>query len=67
MGAVNCPRAGECYCKVFGLCELRCDNDDSCEGMYILPPYSTLPVGWPEVGWDGEPRTPVAAQQGGYG
>lgn len=25
-----------------------------CEGMYRLPPYSTMPRGWPEWGWKGE-------------
>ncbi|KAI0400902.1 hypothetical protein F4802DRAFT_601540 [Xylaria palmicola] len=53
--AVHCPSAAECYCDVFGLCDLPC-QDDSCAGRYTLPPYSTLPKGWPLVGWDQEER-----------
>ncbi|KAI0111169.1 hypothetical protein GGR51DRAFT_67879 [Nemania sp. FL0031] len=50
--AVHCPSAAECYCNVFGLCDIPCPDDSSCTGRYILPPYSTLPKGWPLVGWD---------------
>ncbi|KAI1773945.1 hypothetical protein F4818DRAFT_442701 [Hypoxylon cercidicola] len=53
--AYHCPSAGECYCKVFGLCDLAC-TDSSCDGRYILPPYSNLPEGWPRLGWDHEDR-----------
>ncbi|KAK9779344.1 hypothetical protein SCAR479_03826 [Seiridium cardinale] len=53
--AVHCPSAEECYCKVFGLCGMHCSND-SCEDRYTLPAFSTLPSGWPELGWDGEHR-----------
>ncbi|CBX98751.1 predicted protein [Plenodomus lingam JN3] len=28
---VHCPRAEDCYCKTFGLCNLKCD-EGSCEG-----------------------------------
>lgn len=56
--AVHCPSARECYCKQFGLCGLRCDDEwnMTCEGRYVLPPYSSLPVGWPVYGWEGEVR-----------
>lgn len=53
--AVHCPRAQDCYCKTFGLCDLKCD-ERSCEGRYTLPPFSNLPKGWPYVGWDDEKR-----------
>ncbi|KAI1357845.1 hypothetical protein F5Y08DRAFT_333579 [Xylaria arbuscula] len=54
--AVHCPSAADCYCNVFGLCtELLCKND-ACEGRYTLPPYSSLPQGWPLVGWEQEER-----------
>ncbi|KAI0149139.1 hypothetical protein BJ166DRAFT_57333 [Pestalotiopsis sp. NC0098] len=52
---VYCPSASDCYCKVFGLCDLSC-SDGSCDGRYTLPPYSTLPAGWPRIGWNGEAR-----------
>ncbi|KAI0425081.1 hypothetical protein F5Y09DRAFT_347055 [Xylaria sp. FL1042] len=56
--AVHCPSAAECYCNVFGLCDMAPASckDDSCEGRYVLPPYSTLPKGWPLVGWEQEQR-----------
>ncbi|KAI1852572.1 hypothetical protein JX265_003054 [Neoarthrinium moseri] len=52
---VFCPSAGECYCKVFGICGLNC-SDSSCDDRYILPTYSNLPAGWPRIGWSGEAR-----------
>ncbi|KAI2627149.1 hypothetical protein GGS21DRAFT_255716 [Xylaria nigripes] len=54
--AVYCPSAEDCYCNVFGLCDMPC-NAGSCTGRYTLPPYSTLPEGWPLLGWDQEERT----------
>ncbi|KAI1422751.1 hypothetical protein F5Y12DRAFT_600194 [Xylaria sp. FL1777] len=54
--AVHCPSAAQCYCDVFGLCDLPSCSDDSCDGRYVLPPYSTLPKGWPLVGWEQEQR-----------
>jgi hypothetical protein len=53
---VHCPSAKECYCKTFGLCNLTCHNDRDCEGRYTLPQYSSLPDGWPYIGWDKEER-----------
>lgn len=53
--SVYCPSASECYCKVFGLCNLDC-SDGTCDGRWNFPPYSTLPDGWPLVGWEGEAR-----------
>ena len=52
---VYCPNAGECYCKVYGLCNLRCDANQ-CDHRYVLPKVATLPSGWPAVGWEGEER-----------
>ncbi|RYC55745.1 hypothetical protein CHU98_g10464 [Xylaria longipes] len=31
-------------------------HKSSCKDRYILPPYSTLPEGWPRVGWNREDR-----------
>ncbi|KAL2256550.1 hypothetical protein VTK26DRAFT_1500 [Humicola hyalothermophila] len=53
--AVFCPAAEECYCKLYGLCDLNCD-ENHCDGRYVLPKYATLPEGWPRVGWSGEER-----------
>ncbi|KKZ60736.1 hypothetical protein EMCG_04584 [[Emmonsia] crescens] len=55
---IHCPTAEDCYCKQFGLCNLTCKGQGSCEGRYTLPPYSNLPQGWPDIGWDGKPRRP---------
>ncbi|KAK4442491.1 hypothetical protein QBC34DRAFT_24371 [Podospora aff. communis PSN243] len=53
--SVYCPLAKQCYCKVYGLCDLDCE-EDKCKGRYVLPKVSTLPGGWPEIGWSGEHR-----------
>ncbi|KAI0391894.1 hypothetical protein F5Y17DRAFT_478245 [Xylariaceae sp. FL0594] len=53
--AFHCPSPAECYCNVFGHCNLTC-TETGCESRYTLPPYSTLPKGWPKIGWDKEER-----------
>ncbi|EED15904.1 conserved hypothetical protein [Talaromyces stipitatus ATCC 10500] len=53
---VYCPSAADCYCKVYGMCHLSNCSEDECDGQYFLPTYSTLPPGWPRVGWNGEER-----------
>ncbi|KAJ5586661.1 uncharacterized protein N7459_002426 [Penicillium hispanicum] len=58
-GPVYCPTAQDCYCNVFGLCDLNCPSDDSCEDRYVLPPFSSLPKGWPYVGWKGQAQNPA--------
>ncbi|KAF2798288.1 hypothetical protein K505DRAFT_233696 [Melanomma pulvis-pyrius CBS 109.77] len=60
---VHCPTAEECYCKVFGLCKLECPQMGSCAGRYILPPFSSLPEGWPFVGWNSEQRNRSASEE----
>ena len=45
----------QCYCQNYGLCGMKC-TEDKCKGQYELPPYSTLPKGWPQTGWRGEDR-----------
>ncbi|CAG8957474.1 hypothetical protein HYFRA_00011455 [Hymenoscyphus fraxineus] len=52
--AVHCPNAKECYCNVFGLCNLDCGEEGTCGNRWVLPPSSTLPQGWPARGWNGE-------------
>ena len=56
--SVYCPTAQDCYCNVFGLCELDCPTADACAGRYLLPPYSNLPQGWPYRGWHGQHQDP---------
>jgi hypothetical protein len=34
-----CPRADQCYCRLYGRCDLQgCTNPGSCPGQYVLPP-----------------------------
>ncbi|KAJ5716654.1 Lipase class 3 [Penicillium malachiteum] len=56
---VHCPNADECYCNVFGLCNLNCPNDGSCDNRYVLPPFASLPKGWPFKGWKGQEQDPT--------
>jgi hypothetical protein len=60
---VHCPSAKDCYCKVFGLCNLTCPDKGSCNGRYILPPFSSLPEGWPLMGWEHEPRRRFGSEE----
>lgn len=57
--AVHCPNAQECYCKVFGYCDLVCDGNGerTCGGRWPFPPSATLPQGWPEISWDNVHRS----------
>ena len=52
--AVHCPIAKECYCNLYGLCDLRCEDEGTCREQYKLPKHTDMPKGWPEFGWDGE-------------
>jgi hypothetical protein len=54
--AVHCPNAKGCYCRVYGYCDLDCKDggDKTCGQRWPFPPYSSLPKGWPFVGWKGE-------------
>lgn len=49
MPAVDCQHAGECFCQTFGLCNLTC-SESGCDKRYMLPRYSIIPQGWPDVG-----------------
>jgi hypothetical protein len=35
---------------------LKCTEEGKCGERWPFPPYSTLPGGWPGVGWNGEIR-----------
>lgn len=54
--AVHCPNAKECYCKTYGQCNLECNEEGKCGERWPFPPYSTLPHGWPSIGWNEEVR-----------
>jgi len=46
LGKLNtraCPRAEECYCRLYGRCNLERCTASSCHGQYRLPPDLKLP------------------------
>lgn len=47
MNELACPRAGDCYCNLYGLCDEMC-NRGKCQGRYQLPPNYKLPTDWAE-------------------
>ena len=53
---IHCPDPQECYCKVFGYCNLKC-GVSACGERWPFPPFSSLPIGWPSVNWKGENRS----------
>ncbi|KAH8677700.1 hypothetical protein BX600DRAFT_545431 [Xylariales sp. PMI_506] len=55
MEAVHCPSMADCYCQVYGLCDLNC-SEWECEGRYEFPYSTRLPPGWPLVDWYGQDR-----------
>jgi hypothetical protein len=60
----HCPNAKECYCNLFGLCNLDCggEGEEKCGERWPYPPAATLPKVWPTIGWDGESRGPDALE-----
>ncbi|KAJ2901747.1 Thioredoxin-like protein AAED1 [Zalerion maritima] len=72
--AITCPDARECYCRVYGWCDFveteegkeECD-EHGCAARYALPPFATLPKGWPYKGWEGEDRGWVGEVQYEHG
>jgi hypothetical protein len=47
LNTLACPRADECYCRLYGRCDLeRCTSPGSCYGQYRLPPDFRLRDDW---------------------
>jgi hypothetical protein len=50
LGQLNsqaCPRADDCYCRLYGRCNLEgCTNPGSCRGQYQVPKGFRLPPNW---------------------
>ncbi|KAL9619631.1 MAG: hypothetical protein Q9160_005737 [Pyrenula sp. 1 TL-2023] len=45
LNLMACPRADECYCRLYGRCNLGgCANPGHCRGQYRLPPNLKLPA-----------------------
>lgn len=53
---VYCPSAEDCYCKLYGFCDLECEDEGTCSSRYVLPKYSSMPKGWPLIGFNKMPR-----------
>jgi hypothetical protein len=41
-----CPRAEDCYCRLYGRCNLEHCSAGSCRGQYSIPPNFKLPDDW---------------------
>ena len=48
LNQMACPSAGECYCKLYGRCDLEGCGGGRCRGQYALPKGFRLPEGWAE-------------------
>lgn len=47
LNALACPRAEDCYCRLYGRCDLEgCEAPGHCHGQYVLPPGFRLPSDW---------------------
>ncbi|KAM0722342.1 hypothetical protein Q7P37_001783 [Cladosporium fusiforme] len=46
LNSLACPTAAECYCRLYGRCELRGCSEGSCLGQYTLPRDYKLPEDW---------------------
>ena len=47
LNTLACPPANECYCRLYGRCDLEgCESPNGCEGQYRLPPDLRLPDDW---------------------
>jgi len=49
--AVHCPNASGCYCELYGLCNLICEDEGVCRSQYTLAKSSVSPEGWPDFDW----------------
>ncbi|OAL21672.1 hypothetical protein AYO20_11315 [Fonsecaea nubica] len=47
LNSLACPPAYECYCRLYGRCDLDgCSSPGHCRGQYVLPPGFRLPDDW---------------------
>ncbi len=47
LSTLACPRADDCYCRLYGRCDLEgCQNPGHCHRQYLLPPGFRLPDDW---------------------
>ena len=47
LNTLACPRADDCYCRLYGRCDLEgCETPGHCYGQYLLPTDFRLPDDW---------------------
>ncbi|EED15671.1 conserved hypothetical protein [Talaromyces stipitatus ATCC 10500] len=46
LNSAACPRAADCYCRLYGICNLDNCNDGHCYGRYEIPPDFRIPDDW---------------------
>lgn len=46
LNAAACPRASDCYCRLYGRCNLEDCTDGRCYGQYEIPPDFKIPADW---------------------
>lgn len=46
LNAMACPSAADCYCRLYGRCDLGVCSEASCQGQYTLPRDFKLPEDW---------------------
>lgn len=49
LNAQACPSAAECYCRLYGRCDLEGCTSDRCQGQYAIPPGFRLPAGFEKL------------------
>lgn len=46
LNSLACPSAAECYCRLYGRCNLEHCSEGRCHGQYTIPPDFRLPKDW---------------------
>jgi hypothetical protein len=52
LNSMACPTAADCYCRLYGRCELDACTEGSCRGQYTLPRDYKLPDDWASINSD---------------
>ncbi|KAK6383801.1 uncharacterized protein PV06_01137 [Exophiala oligosperma] len=46
LNELACPSAAQCYCRLYGRCDLQRCTQGRCYGQYVIPPGYRLPEDW---------------------
>ncbi|OKL55366.1 hypothetical protein UA08_09401 [Talaromyces atroroseus] len=46
LNTAACPHAADCYCRLYGICDLDKCTDGHCYGQYKIPPDFRIPDDW---------------------